>query len=309
MGGHHNHNHTSQSIPPDPYPEVNLGSGAKWIRNLTQDRLSQFLGGHYSGINLSSALYIHRLDNSENVKLQVWDAPGLTKPSFEEAMKQKFRTTKKGESFGPSWSNHWFKVSLKIPAYWQQYERVQFEFDPQCEGLFFTADGNPLHGITGSYGGDRRVEYIIPQSSVKKGHLDLVIETSCNAMFGAGDNIGPPNMDRYFQLATADLVVPNVAAWDLMVDFQNIKDIADNLPGNSILQNKAIVVANEIMNTFNSNDESSIAKCRKLAEEIYGEGWEKKGAKIYEEGEKRIQVWGIGHCHIDTAWYDNSLTP
>ena len=303
MGGNHGHDHGAHGDSKDLYPERNPSSGAKFIRDITQNRLNQLMGGHYSDQNLSSKLYIHRIDNPENVKLQVWSAPGRSKPTFEEAMKQKFRPTKKGESFGPSWTNHWFKVSLVIPAYWQQYERVQFEFDPGCEGLYFTPDGIPLHGITGGGGGDRRVEYIIPQSVVKKGHLDLVVETSCNSMFGAGDNIGPPNMDRYFQLGSADLVVPNIEAWALMLDFQNIKDITDNLPGNSILQNKALALANEIMNTFANGDEESIAKCRKKAEEIYGEGWEKKGDKIYEEGEKHQQVWGIGHCHIDTAWY------
>lgn len=33
----------------------------------------------------------------------VWSAPGLSKPSFEEAMKEEFKVAKKGEKFGPSW--------------------------------------------------------------------------------------------------------------------------------------------------------------------------------------------------------------
>lgn len=96
------------------------------------------VGGHFSDINLSSALYIHRLYDSEHVKLEVWSAPGLSKPSFEEAMKQTFKPAKKGISLGPSWTNHWWKVSLQIPSYWSQYERVQFEFDPGCEAMIFT---------------------------------------------------------------------------------------------------------------------------------------------------------------------------
>ena len=56
------------------------------------------------------------------------------------------------------------------------------------------------------------------------------------------------------------------------------------------------------MNVFNNRDLSSIKHARKLAEEVFGEGWEKKGEKIYEEGAEKAQVWGIGYCHIDTAW-------
>jgi alpha-mannosidase len=80
-----------------------------------------------------------------------------------------------------------------------------------------------------------------------------------------------------------------------------------------------MVVANEIMNTFNKDDLSSIKKCRQLAEKIYGAGWEEKGADIYDEGPEKANVWGIGQyvsqslfvhwlkicfssCHIDTAW-------
>ena len=53
------------------YPELNYGSGAKWIKNLTKDRLGGFNGGRYSDFNLASVLYTHRLDNEEHVKLKV----------------------------------------------------------------------------------------------------------------------------------------------------------------------------------------------------------------------------------------------
>ena len=53
------------------YPELNYGSGVKWIKNLTKDRLGNFNGGRYSEFNLASVLYTHRLDNPEYVKLKV----------------------------------------------------------------------------------------------------------------------------------------------------------------------------------------------------------------------------------------------
>ena len=48
------------------------------------------------------------------------------------------------------------------------------------------------------------------------------------------------------------------------------------------------------MNVFNKNDPTSIGKARKLAEDVFGEGWEEKGASIYNEGPKKANVWGIG---------------
>ncbi|PCH42793.1 glycoside hydrolase family 38 protein [Wolfiporia cocos MD-104 SS10] len=287
------------------YPKMNYDSGAKWIKHLTQGRLGTFNGGHYAGVNLASVLFVHRLDGPNYVKLQVWSAPGLSKPTFEEAMKQQFKPAKKGDSFGPSWTNHWWKVSVTIPSYWEQYERVQFEFDPGCEAMIYSTDGVPLQGITGGHGGDRRVEYIIPAEARKAGKHEFVIESSCNGMFGVpwnGDAIEPPDMNRYFQLASADLVVPNQDAWRLLWDFQTLREISETLPGNTSLQNRALVAANAIMNAFDKNDAQSIGHARALAEGVFGEAWEGKGERIYEEGAKEATVWGIGYCHIDTAW-------
>ncbi|KAF9228240.1 glycoside hydrolase family 38 protein [Gyrodon lividus] len=280
------------------YPELNYGPGAKWIKNLTQNRLSTFLGGHFEDVNLSSVLFIHKVDGPEFVDLQVWSAPGLTKPLFKEAMKQTFKPAKKGDSFGPS-----FKVT--IPVYWQQHECVQLEFDPGCEAMIFSTDGVPLQGITGGYGGDRRVEHIIPRQAIQRGTYEVVIESSCNGMFGVpwnGDTIAPPDMNRYFKLASADLVVPNQDAWQLMWDFNTLRELVDTLAGNTALQNKALVTANAIMNAFKTGDPENIKQMREIAEEVFGKDWQAKGAEIYNEGPKKAQIVGISYCHIDTAW-------
>ncbi|KAI0293181.1 glycosyl hydrolases family 38 N-terminal domain-containing protein [Multifurca ochricompacta] len=306
MGGGHTHSHQHSNIDSAEYPEWNFSPGAKWIKGLIKDRTGNFSGGHFSDVNLSSALFTHRLDDSKHIELQRWSAPNLTKPTFEEALKQDFQPAKKGESIGPSCdSNHWYKITVHVPSEWNDYERVQFEFDPGCEAMIYTVDGTPLQGITGGFGGDRRVEYIIPPEARKKGTHSFVAEASCNGMFGVpwnGDIIQPPDPNRNFQLASADLVVPNMPAWGLLWDFTALRELIGTLPGNSTLQNKALTVANAIMNAFYKNDPESIPAARKLADEVFGEKWEERGEGIYEIGPKEAQVWGIGHCHIDTAW-------
>jgi alpha-mannosidase len=92
-------------------------------------------------------------------------------------------------------------------------------------------------------------------------------------------------------------------AWGLLWDFTTLRELIGTLPGNSTLQNKALTVANAIMNTFYKNDPGSILAARKLADEVFGENWGEHGVDIYKHGSKKAQVWGIGHCHIDTAWY------
>jgi alpha-mannosidase len=97
-------------------------------------------------------------------------------------------------------------------------------------------------------------------------------------------------------------VVPNQEAWGLLWDFQTLCELADSLPGNSPLQNQALVAANQIMNVFRKGDPSDIKEGRGIAEQVFGKDWERKGAHIYNEGSQRALIWGIGHCHIDTAW-------
>ena len=101
-------------------------------------------------------------------------------------------------------------------------------------------------------------------------------------------------MNRYFRLDSADLVVPNQEAWRLLWDFTTLKELADALPGNSILQNKALTAANEIMNVFKRGNPAGVRAARRVAEGIFGCGWEGKGADIYNEGPKRALIWGIG---------------
>ncbi|EIN03570.1 glycoside hydrolase family 38 protein [Punctularia strigosozonata HHB-11173 SS5] len=297
-----NHGHSKPGTSSVPaYPKLNYSGGAKWIKHLTKDRLATFEGGHFSNVNLSSVMYHHRIDDSHHVKLQAWTAPNRTKPSFAEAMKQEFVPVGKGATFGPSCTNVWFKVTINLPAEWQKYERVQFEFDPDCEAMIFTTAGEPLQGITGGWGGDRRVEFILPPEARKKGTFDFVIESSCNGMFGIS-GIGPPDNNRYFSLRSADLVVPNLDAWALFWDFTTLRELVDTLPGNTPLQNLALTTANAIMNVFQNDDPSTIPAARQLAWKVFGEAWDGKAEKIYEEGVERPLVWGIGHCHIDTAW-------
>jgi alpha-mannosidase len=168
------------------------------------------------------------------------------------------------------------------------------EFDPGCEAMVFNTDGTPLQGITGGSGGDRRVDHIIPRSAVEAGQYDIVIESSCNGMFGVGPGpIDPPDPNRYFELASADLVVPNQDAWRLLWDYTTLQEISDNLPENTPTQNLAVTLQNRIMNTFRVDDPSTVAACRKIAAELFGDGWEAKGDEIYDKNVDTA-IYGIG---------------
>lgn len=136
-----------------------------------------------------------RESDSRYVNLSVYSVPKLERPLFDEAIKGTFHPTKKGSSFGPSWSTHWFKLILTVPEHLHKYDQVEFHWDAGNEGLIYSEDGEPLQGFTG---GGERVEYILPKSIVDGNPHTFYIEMACNGMFGVpnGDTIQPPNPNR-----------------------------------------------------------------------------------------------------------------
>jgi alpha-mannosidase len=110
------------------YERVTESVNHPLLKGITDKRLHLFTGGHFASQNLSSILERGRIDDGEHVKMRVWSAPGESKPGFQEATQAfapgKTRSEgskgyKKGDRLGPSWTNHWVHVELKIPESFQ----------------------------------------------------------------------------------------------------------------------------------------------------------------------------------------------
>ncbi|OAK93569.1 hypothetical protein IQ06DRAFT_287993 [Phaeosphaeriaceae sp. SRC1lsM3a] len=298
MGGE---THRSMVVASD-YPKLAAGPVGKQIHHIYQDRLRQFMdGGQYREQGIVGKLAEARASGSEWVKLSVYSPPNLSRPLFKDATSHEFKPTKVGESFGPSWSTHWFKVQLTVPKDMLKKAHLEFVWDANNEGLIWTEEGHTVHGLTG---GGERVEWILPESFRDGKEHTFYIEMACNGMFGnapGGDSIQPPDPNRYYPLHTADIVAVNLEARALYFDFWEISDAAREFPEDSVQAHDAQQVANRIMDTFiaggGSND--CIAKARKVAKEYLGEKIDSH--KVYETDNEAI-VTGIGYCHIDTCW-------
>ena len=89
----------------------------------------------------------------------------------------------------------------------------------------------------------------------------------------------------------------------LLWDFTMLRELIGTFKGNSTLQNKAVAAANAIMNTFYRTTTRAFQLRTSLLTKCSASKWEERGAGIYKHEPEQAQVWGIGHCHIDTAWY------
>ncbi|KXS98115.1 hypothetical protein AC578_9386 [Pseudocercospora eumusae] len=306
MGGETHHLMASAT---PKYPQLAERPKGKLIHDIYTSRLRQFTdGGQYREQGLLGKLYNGRVSGGENVKLSVWDAPDLTRPTFKEATdsKNEYKKTEKGAFFGPSWSTHWFRVQFTVPSEWEDENLVELHWDSSSEGMVWTEDGKPLQGLTGN---GERVEWIVPEAYRSGKEETIYIEVACNGMFGnapGGDSIQPPDPNRYFQLKTADLVAVNEDARALYYDFWIIGDAAREFSEDSWEEHYALQICNDIMDIFikGNGSREAIKECRKVAKKYVGEKVD--GPEVYDltkdDPLREVLVSGIGHCHIDTCW-------
>ncbi|KAG9552992.1 putative alpha-mannosidase I, partial [Aureobasidium melanogenum] len=283
------------------YPRMAAKPVGKQIHNLYTDRLRQFTdNGQYRNQGLLPKIEPKRASGHPHIKLEVYSPPDLSRPTFKDATSHDFRPAHVGESFGPSWSTHWFRVRLTVPSSLAAEEHLELHWDANNEGLIWNEKGEPLQGLTG---GGERVEWILPKSFRDGKEHVFYIEMACNGMFGnapGGDSIQPPRPDRYFQLQKADIVAINLEARALFIDFWIIGDAAREFPQDSWEEHEALQVCNAIMDTFiaaNGSNES-IGECRKIAKKYIGDV---DSSKLYDSDEPAL-ITAIGNCHIDTCW-------
>lgn len=287
------------------YPLINNTPKPKQVDSIYLNRLNQFLDqGQYRDLNLPQWYETKRTDNLE---ILVYEVEGTQRPLLKDLLKSKdFKFEKqvhKGDSFGPSWKTFWFKIGISVPKDWPIDQEIWFQWDCGNEGLIYTLEGEPLQALTGN--GDRP-DFILPKSWVKQEPAKhyFYLEMSCNGMFGTGSptDISPPDPNRYFRLNTADLILPNLTARALRFDYWIISDAARELPDGSWQKYKAREIATRIIDTFDPQDEKSLGKCRAIAKEFLGENIDSEQVYIDGKGNNEIKVYGVGNCHIDTAW-------
>lgn len=292
------------------YPSHSLQPNFKPVDSLFENRLRQFIdkGGQYLQLNLPHLYDKSRLDtNTEWVNIKVYRVPddkhGKTqRPLFKDIDFKKIRwgDANKGMSFGPSWKTFWFKVEWLIPEDWIESKNgeIHFEWDCDNEGLLYTEDGLPLQAFTG---GNERSTFKIPEKYQVTGVQRFYLEIACNGMFGISDQ-GNPDPNRYFYLSKCELVLPNLTARALHYDFWIISDAAREFPSDSKQKWQANTICNQIMDAFDPEDESTLDTCRLLAKRYLGDDIDSDKVFHTKPPLDQIDVYGVGNCHIDTAW-------
>ncbi|AOA65028.1 Alpha-mannosidase [Komagataella phaffii CBS 7435] len=286
------------------YSQLNKNPIFKPVDSIYTDRLRKFNDNDHLG----KFRVRHRIDNSKDdgsdgyVELKKYSVPDLQRPSFKEIIPSKldeFEPCHRNDLFGPGWASFWIQVKIAVPTYWKEHygngkkDPIAFHWDSDNEILIYDHEGIPQQSLTG---GGHRTEFILPSDWYEdRDEYVFYLEMACNGLFGTTPSF-------YYTLHTAELIVKNSEADSLYYDFWIMGDAARELPGDSPQKYLALQLCNKIMDTFDVNDEKSLAKCREVAKQYLGP--DINGSEVFDDSTTPfpIQVYAMGNCHIDTAW-------
>jgi alpha-mannosidase len=252
-------------------------------------RLQRFLSrDYYHEMNITGQLVQCRW--TDGIKIEVWHPPSGEKPTFSQAQGAKYEETSLEGRFGPAWTTHWFRVSVKPTT----GDSVYFHWKSEAESMVWTADGRAVHGLSAQDRSD------FPLSLVREHEnrpILFYVEMACTGLFGNGPGmIDPPDVNRYYQIQECDLRIFNEAALSLYYDLQIIQDMAATFDEGQPMGKRALFIANNIINIFNRPDlgtiGETITKCQKVANEFLRD----------THNSTSMTVTAVGNCHIDTAW-------
>ena len=254
-------------------------------------RLERFLSkDYYPEMNLMGHLIKRKW--SDGIKIEQWSPPDdQPTPDFGAATSKhaEYTSTTVGARFGPAWTTHWFRVTLpKVTK--AELKDVMLHWHSEAEGLLWSNDGIPLHGLSPQDRSDVPLELISRTGEA----VAIYIEMACTGLFGNGANglIQPPDINRMYTLERCELRKYNGEAVELLTLMQILQDMINTYGDGHVDGRRALFVANSIINTFQAHDLSTIKSCIELAK-----------AFLYQASSNGpMSVMAIGNCHIDTAW-------
>jgi len=256
-------------------------------KRTTLERAEKFIStAYFTDCNLIGRLYPKRIAVSSILH---YAAPGRI--SYKEAVAQVFTKTSVSESFGPTWSTHWFRLQLDVPESWIG-EEVRLVWDTPVTEALVWKDGKPLQGLSPEH---KRTDFTISRKLVdSERSQELYVELAVNGLFGGnlGDQIQPPKPDNKCTLNTVDLVVIDRDVQALIFDLEILTGMTKFLPEDSNRAYQALYTANSVINTIVLDNRESYHRAHKLAQDFFAQ----------KNGQTQHTIVAVGNCHIDTAW-------
>ncbi|XP_077973179.1 alpha-mannosidase 2C1-like [Styela clava] len=262
-------------------------------RRTTLGRVDKFLSPiYFTDVNIFGRLY------QRHAPVMLIKHFGPTNSTFQEISKceNHFKNFIVGDNFGPTFSRHWFKLSIEIPSSWIR-EKVQLIWDMGCEGLIWR-NNKPVFSLNyeDEFGVKKRYNIYEKFQQHNDRSVTLYISVSCNRLLGEGKNgmINPTDLKKMFTLTKAEIVTLNSDAYNTFLDLCLLHELAKSLPEDSQRSTEALYSANEIINILVKSkfSEQGYTNARDISKKFF--------TTKTRDGEHIVHA--MGHCHIDSAW-------
>jgi alpha-mannosidase len=193
--------------------------------------------------------------------VSAWHAPGEPVP-FASAMAATFEPFAVGQPWGPPWGTTWFRFTGDVPPAWRGRRieaLIDLGFGPrrlgdgfQAEGLVYDADGAPVQGIH-----PRRAAVPVAASNSR---VDLIVEAAANPMLGARHT--PSTLGRLttagsaplYRLQDASLALLDTAMFDLLLDFEIVGGLIDELHHNDPRRDQLLGATQRALDSIDLDD-------------------------------------------------------
>ncbi|KAK7493075.1 hypothetical protein BaRGS_00015596 [Batillaria attramentaria] len=253
-------------------------------RRTTLERAEKFISTHhFTDVNLRSRLYPEKVPVTS---IHHFAAPDRV--PFEQAKDGTYKPVKVGQTFGPTWSTHWFRLDVVVPERWVGQE-VRLIWNSHSEALIWV-DGQPRQGLSGE---KNRLDYVLSLKQEKSClRHEIYVEMACNGLFGAGEHlIQAPDPNKQFTLECVDIATFDRDVYSLILDMEILHGMAKELP-EADRGFQALYAANDFVTACTVTDKSTYKRAHEIAEKFFSQ----------RNGDTQHTVHAMGHAHMDTAW-------
>ena len=225
---------------------------------------------------LQAAMYRPPVETRDYRQMQI--APG-------EAAHFEYTPVEPGTTWGPVWSDAWFRFTGTVPAEWKG-KRVVARIDTGTEAIMWDGD-DPLQGLDWAHG-----EFLLFEKAAGGEEVALTVQAT-----GMNPNVrvhGKPEepSPTPFTFRHADLAVYDEELFALYYDMNVAYGVMMEQPTDSARYGQLLYALNETINLYDAGDPGSLTVARQRLAATY-----RKPASASAH-----HLSAIGHAHIDSAW-------
>ncbi len=218
---------------------------------------------------------------------------------YADRLSLEYKPIAEGGTWGKAWDCGWFHVKAKVPEAWKG-AYVTGRFDFAGEALVFDGNGDPKVGLTngsvfdGHYSKD--MAHLLPCAAGGE-EIDLWIETGANSLGGVFRPEDPAwSEDKEHIHGTYAGVVNTMRLckfdydkWQLWLDLSLLEDLVRAVPEKSARRMSLLRGMSKALDVLATDGTQAAREALKPLFAV-------------KSDPATLDVWGVGHAHIDTAW-------